>query len=226
MIPIHIDTTWLECFPGARMGVLEAHGLLPLPSHPKLEQARMDLETELRACYGSMNRKALRELPVMRAFEAHYKPHGRTYHVLQQLESVASKGRSIPSRICAVTALFMAELRHGLLAAGHDLAKIVAPLHLRSSLEGERYTNLGGSESVLPKGDMTLHHAPGLLSSVLFGPEQTTPISLETRDALYTIYAPMHTSAEVLEAQVDDLTKYLKHFSPQAVIEARIVPGL
>jgi DNA/RNA-binding domain of Phe-tRNA-synthetase-like protein len=217
VLPVLVDPAWSTRFPGARMGLLEAHGLRPLVSHPALEQARLDLERELRARYGGWERKQLRELPVLQAFETHYRLFGKTYHVLQQLESVASRGRSIPSRLCAVTALFMAELKHGLVAAGHDLSGLEPPLRLAPSRGGERYTNLGRTESLLPAGDMTLSHAGGLLSSVLHGPK--------TQDALFTIYAPVGIPAGCLEAQLGDLARYLECFAPEARIERSIEPS-
>lgn len=225
MIPFLVDPAWSARFPGARMGLLEVHGLEPLASHPELEKARLELEDELRRCYGTWDRKRLRELPVLQAFEAHYRPYGKTYHVLQQLESVAAKGRAIPSRLCAVTALFMAELKHGLVAAGHDLAHLKPPLRLAPSLGGERYTNLGRMESLLPEGDMMLSHEGGILSSVLQGPDLATPIGPTTRDALFTIYAPGASPATALEAQLEDLASYLGCFSPMLRIERSIQPA-
>jgi DNA/RNA-binding domain of Phe-tRNA-synthetase-like protein len=225
MIPVHVDLAWSRRFPGARVGLLEVRGLPALANHPELDKARMELEAELRARCGGLDRKRLKELPVMQAFEAHYKPHGKTYHVLQQLESVASKGRSIPSRLCAVTALFMAELKHGLVAAGHDLDKLEAPLELAPSRGGERYINLSGAEAAVPEGDMILRHGKGLLSSVLQGPDRETPIGPDTHNALYTIYAPGNIPAGCLEAQLADLSLFIRCFAPSAVVESIILPS-
>lgn len=225
MITLEVDPRWRERFPGARLGLLEAQGLEPLPTHPALEQARLEREEELRSMYGPLDRKALREHPVMRVFEAHFRRHGKTYPVLQQLESVASKGRSIPARICAVTALFMAELKHGLVAAGHDLEQLRAPLVLGASCGGETYTNLGGKDCVLPADDLFLSDARGILSSVLHGPEQESPIGPGTRSALFTIYAPSGLPGGSLEAQLEDLARLLRCFSPQAELGMRIVPA-
>ena len=224
MVPIHVDPNWPIRFPGARLGLLEIRGLEALPTHPRLEEARLGLEADLRRRFGGMARNELRELPAIRAFSAHYKPHGRTYHVLQQLESVALKGKAIPARICAVTALFMAELQHGLVAAGHDLARIEPPLLLAPSRPGEIYLNLAGAEITLPEGDMTLRHAKGLLSSVLGGPERQSPIGPGTRHALFTVYAPTGTPAGALEAELADLAGYLALFSPEAAIEQAVLP--
>jgi DNA/RNA-binding domain of Phe-tRNA-synthetase-like protein len=225
MIALEVDPRWFERFPGARLGLLEAKGLEPLQTHPALEQARLELEEELRATYGPLDRKTLREHPVLKVFEAHYRSHGKTYHVLQQLESVAAKGRSIPARICAVTALFMAELRHGLVAAGHDLEKLSGPLILGASIGGETYTNLGGKPCVLPADDMFLRDARGILSSVLQGPEQSSPIGPGTRSALFTIYAPAGLPDGALETQLQDLARFLRCYSPDAELRTDIVPA-
>ena len=224
MLPIQVDPVWSERFPGARLGVLEACQLPALASHPALERERIALETALRQQFQGMDRNGLRELPVMRAFTAHFKPHGKTYHVLGQLESVALKGRSIPARLCAVTALFMAELKHGLVSAGHDLDNLVSPLRLAPSKGGERYRNLGGAEVVLPEGDMTLAHGRGLLSSVLQGPDRETPIGSSSTNVLYTIYAPPGLPEGTLEATLDSLSSYVALFAPDALMEKRILP--
>lgn len=225
MIPIQVDPAWSERFPGARMGVLEARGVPPLASHPDLDRERAALEAGLRRDFGGLDRKALRELPALRAFEAHFRPRGKTYHVLGQLESVAVKGRPIPSRLCAVTALFMAELSHGLVAAGHDLDTLAAPLRLAPSRGGERYVNLGGAEVTLPEGDMTLAHGRGLLSSVLQGPDRETPIGPGTTRVLYTIYAAPGVPDGLLERTLDSLARYVALFAPEAALETRILPG-
>ncbi len=224
MITLTIDPGWSERFPGARLGLLEAKGLEALPTHPALERVRLELEAELRATYGGLDRKALRDHPVLKVFEAHFRRHGKTYHVLQQLESVATKDRPIPARICAVTAMFLAELRHGLVVAGHDLEKLTAPLLLGASVGGETYTNLGGKPCVLPAGDMFLRDARGILSSVLQGPERDSPIGPGTRSALFTIYAPAGLPEGRLEAQLQDLARFLGSFSVGVQLETAIAP--
>lgn len=226
MIEIHVDPSWTSRFPGARMGLLEARGL-PGGSGggAGLEAARLALEADLRNRYGGQDRKTLRANPALHAFSAYFKAHDQTYPVLMQLESVASKGRAIPSKLGAVTALFMAELKHGLVAAGHDLAKLRAPLRLAASQGGERYTGMNGAALVIPPGDMILLHEEGVLSSVLQGPDQHTPISPETRDALYTIYAPAEVPASTLEAQLEDLASNVLAYAPMAILETKVIPG-
>lgn len=208
------------------MGFVEARNLPALSQHPALDEACRELEINLRSQYGGMDRKQLRELPTMRAFDAHFAPFGKSYHVLLQLESVAVKGRPIPNRLCAVTALFMAELRQGLVAAGHDMKPLTPPLTMAASTAGERYIGFGDKEIVLPANDMTLRDAQGILSSVLYGPQGCSPIVSSTVDVLYTIYSPAGAPDEALEAQIQDLIAYLRLYAPRASICQSIYPGV
>jgi DNA/RNA-binding domain of Phe-tRNA-synthetase-like protein len=224
MIPIQVEDLWCERFPGARIGVLEATGLEPIDTHPELETLRQALEEELRHRLGSLDRRALRELPTLQVFESYFRRHGKTYHVLQQLESIAVKGRAIPSRICAVTAMFMAELQHGLVTAGHDLEPLCTPLSLTASRGDERYTNLTGKLCAVPEGDMIICNSHRVLSSVLHGPERDSPITIRSRSAVFTVYAPAGVATNALKHQLHDLETYLRVFSPGARVETRIMP--
>ena len=93
MLPILVDPHWSLRFPDARMGLLEVHGLEPLATHPRLEKLRLALEQELRervrrpgpASSCGNSRPCGPSKPTTG-------PFGRTYHVLQQLESVAVEG--------------------------------------------------------------------------------------------------------------------------------------
>jgi len=224
MIHCSVDPSWRDCFPGARVGFLEARKLPTLARHPALDEACRELECELRAKFAGMDRKQLRELPVMRAFDAHFRPFGKTYHVLLQLESVVAKGRPIAHRLCAVTALFMAELRHGLVAAGHDLKHLKPPFTMAASRGGESYRGFGDSLITLPAKDMLLQGERGILSSVLYGPEQQSPIAASTTDVLYTIYSPTDAPEAILEMQLQDLGSYLRLYAPDAELQTSILP--
>jgi DNA/RNA-binding domain of Phe-tRNA-synthetase-like protein len=221
MLNILIDPSWPK---GARMGFLEARHLPALATHPKLEAERLRLELDLRGRHAGQDRGALNGLPAMAVFAAYFKAFGQTYHVLRQLESVALKGRPIASRQCAVTALFMAELQHGIVAAGHDLDRLAAPLVLGAAQGFEAIHGFDGQPRTLPKGDLHLRHGRGILSSLLRGPDRDTPIEAGTRNVLYTLYAPAGIPAGLLETQLQDLARYLRCFAPEAGLETLILP--
>lgn len=84
------------------------------------------LEERIRYAAGASSPAADR---VLRAYVHYYRAHGKTYHVKAQLESVARKGRPIPSRAALVEAIFIAELENLIPTAGHDLDALIPPLH-------------------------------------------------------------------------------------------------
>lgn len=222
MIPIQIDPSWPA---GARMGFLEAQGLPPLASAPALEARRLEVEAELRARLGGQDRQALAREPAMAAYGAYYKAFGQTYHLLAQVESVACKGRSVPSRLCAVTVLFLAELRHGVLAAAHDRDRLAGTLRMAAARGGEAYTALGGRAVAARAGDLVLGHGPGLISSILMGPDQDTAVGPETRNALYAFYAPPGLPDGILADGMEELARGIRLFAPEAAQEKLVLPG-
>ena len=222
MIPIEIDPSWPA---GARMGFLEARGLPALPCHPALEARRLELEQELRARHQGQDRRALAERPALAAFAGYYRGFGQTSHLLAQLESVALKGKSIPSRSCAVTALFMAEMKHGVLAAAHDLGRLSGTLRMAAGSGAETYVALGGRTASVHPGDLFLSQDRGVLSSILSGPDQDTPVGPETRDVLYAFYAPEALAGADLDAAMDEVEACLALFAPEAARTRRVLPG-
>ncbi len=81
----------------------------------------MELRQQIRDRYAALDRVALQAVAPIPAYAAYYRRFGKSYHVIAQLESVARKGRDIPSVASLVEAMFMAELESLILTAGHDL---------------------------------------------------------------------------------------------------------
>jgi DNA/RNA-binding domain of Phe-tRNA-synthetase-like protein len=222
MIPIQTDPSWPA---GARMGFLEARDLPPLASAPALEARCREVEAELRLRHEGRDRQALAAEPAMAAYGAWYKAFGQTYHVLAQIESVARKGRPVPTRLCAVTVMFLAELRHGVLGAAHDLDRLAGPMRMAVARGGEAYTALGGRPVTAREGDLVLGHESGLVSSVLMGPDQDTPVGPETRNVLYAFYAPPGVPDGLLAAGLEELRLGIRLFAPDAVLETCVLPS-
>ena len=152
-------------------------------------EAKRFLESELRAKYSHASREALKELDEMRPYVSYYKAFGYTYHVLLQLESVA-KGKAIPGALPPVAAMFMAELKNGILTAGHDLDAVCFSVRSMVSDGTEGYTTLDSKAVTCVAGDFLIADQAGILSSMLRGPDRRTAISRETKRFLYTAYAP------------------------------------
>ena len=126
----------------------------------------------------------------MRAYKDYYRRFNKTYHVQLQLESILYKNKSIPSVSALVEAMFMAEMKNMLLTAGHDLDAVQLPLILDVSTGEESYVLMRGDEQTVKPGDMLIADRVGVISNIIYGPDQRTQIRASTRSAIFTVYAP------------------------------------
>lgn len=214
-----VSDAWREAYPGAAAGILAIQHALNPAQHPELEKRKADLEKELRERFAGQNRAALESLPIMQAYEAYYLQYKKTYHVLLQLESVALKGKSLPTVAALVEAMFMAELKNGLLTAGHDRETLQTPIRLDVAQGGERYLQLRGQEATLKPGDMYMADGQGIISSVLYGPDERTQITPATRRVVFAVYAPPGIGKEAVEGHLRDILENVSIVSPAAEIE-------
>jgi DNA/RNA-binding domain of Phe-tRNA-synthetase-like protein len=217
---IRVSENFRSAFPRARPGFLAMTGVTNPPTHPQLEARKSEVEQELRRRYGSFDRAQLKQLPAIQAYDAHYCKFDKSYHVLAQVESVAVKGKPIPSVAALVEAMFMAELGNMLLTAGHDLFSLEEPLTLGVAAGGETYLGIRGRQEICQSGDMTIADKEGIVSSVLFGPDARTRITPLTTSVLFAVYVPEGLSEEVVGAHLRDIETYVRLVSPEAKTRA------
>jgi DNA/RNA-binding domain of Phe-tRNA-synthetase-like protein len=215
----HIDPEWKAVHPGAGAGVLVLRGVGNPPQDAELARRKGDLETRLRERFAASDRKALLALPELRAYDAYYSAFKKTYHIQLQLESIVFKGKSLPDVAGLVEAMFMAELEDLLLTAGHDLDALALPLTLAAANGDEVYTLLRGEEQTLKPGDMFIRDGEGVISSVIYGPDLRTRIRPETKNAVFTAYAPAGISAAAVKSHLEHIRENVLCFSPDAVTE-------
>lgn len=220
-----VSEAWKAAYPGAAIGVLAMHDVVNPEHHPALDRRKEELEDQLRSQYAGYDRAALRALPTLQAYHTYYKRFKKTYHVQLQLESVALKGKSIPSVATLVEAMFMAELKNLLLTAGHDLEALQMPVRVDVADGSERYLRLNGQEQVLKPGDMMIADAQGIMSSVLYGPDSRTRISSETRQVLLTVYAPPGIGEQAVHQHLQDIQANVMLVAPDAQVESLKVYG-
>lgn len=211
-----VSETWKATYPEASVGVLAMRNVANQDHHPALDARKAELESGLRSRFSDYDRAALKALPTIQAYTAYYKRFKKTYHVLHQLESVALKGKSIPRVAVLVEAMFMAELKNLLLTAGHDLEAIQMPVRLDVSDGNERYTRLNGQEQVLKPGDMMIADAQGVISSVIYGPDRRTQITPDTRQVLFTVYAPAGIEKQAVCQHLHDIQANVELVAPEA----------
>jgi DNA/RNA-binding domain of Phe-tRNA-synthetase-like protein len=193
--------------------------------HAVLDKRKEELENQLRSRFSDCDRAALKALPTLQAYNDYYKRYKKTYHVQLQLESVVFKGKALPRVAALVEAMFMAELKNLLLTAGHDLEAVQMPVKLDVAQGSERYVRLNGEEQELTPGDMMIADAQGVISSVLYGPDYRTRITPETRQVLFTVYAPPGVGEQAVYDHLRDIQANVLLVAPEADVELLKVYG-
>jgi DNA/RNA-binding domain of Phe-tRNA-synthetase-like protein len=216
---------WKSAFPGAHAGVLVLREVVNPERHAGLEKVKEDLVEELRLRYAGLDRPGLLALPDLQAYHAYYARFKKTYHVQLQLESILFRGKSIPAGAALVEAMFMAEVKAMLLTAGHDLDFLKLPARLDVSTGSEIYTTMRGESQQLKPGDMMISDSEGIISNIIYGPDQRTRIRPETRNVLYTVYAPSGIQAATVVEHLGQIEAYVRLFAPRAVREMLEVFG-
>lgn len=218
--PVLLATdAWRSAFPGAVVGALVMRAVRNPELSAPLEGEKRRLEEQLRATAGGSGRGGPDADRVARAYVDYYRAHRKSYHVKAQRESVARKGKPIPSRAALVEAMFMAELKNLILTAGHDLGAIAAPVRVKVTADGDRYVLLNGSDGLLGPGDMMMADGVGILSSVLRGPDRRTRITPQTHDVLFAAYAPAGIGEDAVRAHLEDIRTNVELVAPSAEVE-------
>ena len=220
-----VTEAWKSAFPDAHAGVLVMREVRNPASHADLERCKEALVGELRLHYGGLDRSQLLGLPSLRVYDAYYKRFKKTYHVQLQLESILFKGKSIPGVAALVEAMFMAEIKNMLLTAGHDLDSLQLPFRLDVTRGNEVYILLNGQPQQVKPGDMIISDGQGIMSNIIYGPDQRTQIQSGTRNVAYTTYAPAGISDASITRHLQDIEGYVRMFSPQAQTELLQVFG-
>jgi DNA/RNA-binding domain of Phe-tRNA-synthetase-like protein len=214
-----VTPAWKSAYPEAQAGVLVMRAVSNPAHDPVLERQKAALEEGLRAQFSGQDHAMIASHPILQAYNEYYRRFKKTYHIQLQLESIVLKGKSIPSVAALVEAMFMAEMKDLLLTAGHDLDALHLPLTLDVATGTERYTLLRGEEQVLKAGDMMISDQDGVISSILYGPDRRTQITPETRNVLFTVYAPPGIGEQTVVGHLQGIKENVMAFAPQAQVE-------
>ena len=214
-----VTSAWKSAFPGAHVGVLAMKDVANPTHHAELENLKAELESGLREQFKGQDRTALSSHPILQVYGEYYKRFKKTYHVQLQLESIVMKEKSIPSVASLVEAMFMAEVKNMLLTAGHDLDVLQLPLTLDVSNGTESYTVMRGEVQTLKPGDMFISDQMGIISDIIYGPDQRTQINANTRHVVFTVYAPDGIHEQTVMDHLQDIRDYVLLIAPQAQAE-------
>ena len=219
MLSISATDEWRTALPGAIIGLLELSGVDNSRPSAKLDEQKRATEMLLRERYQGFARADFLSLPVMAAYQKYYKRFTKTYHVLLQLESIVLKGKSLPDVSLLVDANFTAEVDTLVLTAGHDVAKLVAPVVMDVSRAGDQITRMNGEPKLMEAGDMVMRDVTGVVCSIIYGQDNVSPITASTTHVLYVAYAPVGVPAETVENHLRMIEENVRLFCPDARVE-------
>ena len=219
MLLIAATDEWRSTHPGAVIGLLELSGAQNTRASVRLDDRKRDTERRLRERYEGFTRQDFLSLPVISAYAQYYRKFNKTYHVQLQLESIVLKGKNLSDVSALVDANFVAELETLVLTAGHDVAKLHAPISIDVSRDGDRMTQMNGATKAIRAGDMIMRDANGVCCSIIYGQDNRSAISPETSRPLYVAYAPAGVPEEAVEAQLRKTEENVRLFCPGASVE-------
>jgi DNA/RNA-binding domain of Phe-tRNA-synthetase-like protein len=218
-------SAWKSTFPSSYAGILVMRNASNPAHHVELEKRKTELEEQLRAQFAGQDRAAIANHPVLKVYGEYYRRFKKTYHVQLQLESIVLKGKSIPTVASLVECMFMGEMKNFLLTAIHDLDKLQLPLTLDVTQGTESYTLMRGETQIVKAGDMMISDGVGIISNIIYGPDQRTQVTESTRNAAFTVYAPAGIDGQAIMQHLQDMRDYVMVIAPQAQVELLKVYG-
>ena len=221
MLTIVATEQWRAAHPGAVIGLLELSNADNTRPALALADRKRETEARLRARYAGFSRRDFTALPLMATYVDYYKRFDKTYHILLQVESIASKGKRLPDVSPLVDANFVAEVETLLLTAGHDVGKLRGDVAIDVSRDGDQLTQMDGTRRAIRAGDMIMRDAGGICCSILYGQDDRSPISAATTHVLYVTYAPAGVPPEAVASHLQAVEEHVRLACPAAVTEQR-----
>src|SRR5215208_3926650 len=215
----NVTSAWESAYPDAHVGVLVMREVSNPAQHTDLARQKTALEEQFRTQFAGQDRALIASHPILRSYNEYYRHFKKTYHVQLQLEAIALKGKSIPNVAALVEAMFMAEIQDMLLTAGHDLDTLHLPLVLDVATGTEQYTLLRGEEQGLKANDMRISDQVGVISSIVYGPDQRTQITPATQNVIFTVYAPPGIDEQAVATHLQHMQENVLLFAPQAQVD-------
>jgi DNA/RNA-binding domain of Phe-tRNA-synthetase-like protein len=223
MPSISATNEWKTSHPGAVIGLLELSGVDNTRPSAALDTRKREMETRLRERYAGFTRQDFISIPIMAAYQAYYKRFTKTYHVLQQLESIVLKGKNLPDVSPLVDANFIAEVDTLILTAGHDVDKLIPPVVMDVSRSGDKIVRMNGEAKSMDAGDMVMRDATGVVCSIIYGQDNVSPITSATTQALYVAYAPAGVPAEAVEKHLRMIEENVRVFCLKVRAEKELI---
>lgn len=214
---------WRREHPRSRAAVVLYRNLTTAGS-ALFERMKRDLETELRNRWSDVGKRDLLNTSPLDAYQRYDQRFGQNYHVAMQILSIAQKGKAIPDRNLLIEAMFMTELKTGVLASAQDADLIQFPITVDSASGDETYIRYDGVEERCKAGDQLMRDAAGeILTSIAQGPTASGLVGEQTSAVAYCFYFPDGVTDEVIADSLEYLDQCVCSFATAA---SRIGPQI
>lgn len=208
-----------ELYPETKFGYLVVNGLQGNGDRSVMDAIIIDEIRQMKLAYPEYERKEVLATEPLCHYTDYYKKFKKTYHVLGQLESILMKGKSIPPVGSAVEAMFLAEVKHLLLTAGHDLDVLEGQLMIDVASEPLTFQGISKKEQTVLPNDMFVSDQAGIVTNIIKGPDFRTRITKDTQNALYFIYGVPGVTEEQILAELQDIAEYLSQVIPTSKVQ-------
>jgi DNA/RNA-binding domain of Phe-tRNA-synthetase-like protein len=200
---------------GVQLGTLIIRNAQNKDFDERLDKEKRVIEQFIRETY----KGGVQYIGRLKKYNDFYFAFNQNFPVKDQISSIL-EGQPFPNISCLVDAMYMTELKHACLMAGHDLDAISGDLVLDLGAEGESYVNIKDEELPVVKDDIVLRDTAGIIASVLFGPDNRTKIIPISKNIIYMVYFPFIAPRSEIITILADLAKYLRLCEgPHAQIE-------
>lgn len=211
---IKITERLKAAYPAGQLATLIVRNAINKNYDERLEREKRALEEFIRVNYQEPDK-----LRRVQEYNNFYRKLEGTFPIEYQLRSILA-GNQIPAVSCLVEVMFMNELRHCCLTAGHDLEAIQGDLILDLAEGNESYIKINDQEQTIKKGDIILKDQVGIVASVFYGPDSRTKIISISRNIIYMNYFLFKIERAGIISIMADLTRLLKITEgPHAQIE-------
>ncbi len=221
------DPTLVERYPTIRAGVAHASGLVNGPSTPELlEEYRAEQQTAA----SRLSATALADLPSIAAWRRAFTSFGakptQYRSAAEALLRRLAKHGDIPTISTLVDLGNLVSIRYAMPVAVFDPTRIAGSITVRFAEGGERFTDLGSSESVHPDpGEVVFVDGDEVVCARRWCWRQSaqSATSASTVEALYVIEGHHDAAGDDVESALVDLAALLASYQPDSRTESNLL---
>jgi DNA/RNA-binding domain of Phe-tRNA-synthetase-like protein len=199
----------MSMYPAIPFGVLSVRNFWPdhIAAFGEIQQKEI---AGIKSVFENYKRENYVKTEPICHYVKYFKRFKKTYFVLQQMESVFVKNLLFPETIPIVQAMFLTELKYGVLIAACDTEQMKEPYSLDVAKGGESYVGSQGKIIILKDGDIFLQDAKGIVVSNIYGQDMRTRVTGKTKDVMFVIMGVEGVSRTVVEEALANLQYYLQ----------------